>query len=160
LLNSRVKAIDLDSVALKIPTGAALGGACNPPASGRGFRRSHARLLAGVVAIVALCASAIVFAPVASAADPTATQYCDGLTGGTTTTGTACGEQGTAGQSQSGGSASPGSAPAASSAGGLGGQVGQLPFTGWDLLSLAAIAVALTTSGIALARVTRRGTGS
>jgi hypothetical protein len=101
---------------------------------------------------------------VAGAADPTTAQYCDGLTGGgsgsggSTGTDTSCGEQDTGGQQASGGSNDPGSTPVSTSGGGgLGGQVGQLPFTGWDLFSMAAIAVALTTSGLALARITRRG---
>jgi hypothetical protein len=124
-----------------------------------------------LTALAAMLLVAAFVAPVANAADPTTAQYCDGLTDGssnggagstgTGTTGTNCGEQGTRGQQvagATGGGTDPGSAPAAStSGGGLGGQVGQLPFTGWDLVSMAAIAIALATSGLALARVTRRG---
>jgi hypothetical protein len=108
---------------------------------------------------------ALALAPMAVAADPTSAQYCDGVTGGGTSgggSGLDCGGQGVGGQQDPGvSSTGAGTTPVSTSAGnGLGGQVGQLPFTGWDLVSMTAIAVVLTTSGLALARFTRRGVRS
>jgi hypothetical protein len=150
-----------------------VGGAPSAPSESEAMKSVVSKLplsrfAAASVAAIAMLAFAAAFSPVAMAADPTTAQYCDGLTGGGSGSsggsGIDCGEQGTGGQQESGGSGGgtdPGSTPVStSSGGGLGGQVGQLPFTGWDLLSMLAIAVALTTSGLALARVTRRGARS
>jgi hypothetical protein len=93
----------------------------------------------------------------ASAADPTTSQYCDGVgSGGSSTPGDeSCNVIGGDDSPVAGSGTSPGSgtdpaAPSGTST--LGGQVGTLPFTGWDLMSLVAIAAALIGGGIAISR--------
>jgi hypothetical protein len=88
-----------------------------------------------------------VAAPAANAASPTDAQYCDG--GGKS--GSDC--DGIGGASGSGGSQAGTVAASQAQDPGLGGQVGQLPFTGWDLFSLVAIALSLVGGGIVLARI-------
>lgn len=90
-------------------------------------------LIVGVAVALVFAVSAV---PAFAATDPTSSQYCDGL--GTTTNG--CSEVG--GQ-QSGGSSG-------GDAGGLSGQVSSLPFTGWDLIALSAIALGLLCGGMVL----------
>ncbi len=51
-----------------------------------------------------------------------------------------------------------GTAPSAGS-GGLGGNVGPLPFTGFDVIAMAAVALAVTGLGLALQRAVSRDTG-
>ncbi|MDX6582294.1 MAG: hypothetical protein QOI10_1478 [Solirubrobacterales bacterium] len=46
-----------------------------------------------------------------------------------------------------------------SSGGGLGGNVGPLPFTGFDVIAMAAVALAVTGLGLALQRAVSRDTG-
>jgi hypothetical protein len=88
--------------------------------------------LARIVAIA--CLASLVLASSALAQDPTATQY--------NTTVTQVHE-----------SSGPGSPPAGAS-GLRSSVVGGLPFTGLDLIALAAVAVAFTSVGIALRRMT------
>ncbi len=60
-----------------------------------------------------------------------------------------------------GGSSDPGdpAGPSADSAG-LGGNVGPLPFTGFDVIAMAAVALAVTGVGLALQRAVARESGS
>jgi hypothetical protein len=101
--------------------------------------------LAGLL-VVALCASIAVPALAgAQQVDPTTNQYGDQLsqinTGG------------------NGNTPSSGSAPAASPGGsGLSGNVGPLPFTGFDVIAMAAVALAVTGLGLALQRAVSRDT--
>jgi hypothetical protein len=105
--------------------------------------------LAGLL-VVALCAS--IAAPALAGAqqvDPTTSQYGDQLsqinTGGNGNTPSS--------------TPSSGSAPAASPSGtGLGGHVGPLPFTGFDVIAMAAVALAVTGLGLALQRAVSRDT--
>jgi hypothetical protein len=108
-------------------------------------RRSFSILALVIATTMAFAA----FSSTSFAADPTDAQYCDGLT---TTTSTDCAS--VEGSSASGTSGTSAQKPVSRNAGGLGNQVGSLPFTGWDLMTLAAIAVALTASGLVLARLT------
>lgn len=95
--------------------------------------------LTGLV-IVALCAS--LAAPALAGAqqtDPTGNQYGDQLT-----------------QISTGGEQPPSSTESDS---GLSGRVGPLPFTGFDVIAMAAVALAVTGLGLALQRaVSRRPT--
>ena len=125
-----------------------------------------------------VCAAIALFAigwtaATASAADPVGTQYCDGLGsgstpgatsgmgGGTQTSGgTDCGQD-VGGVQEPGSTPGSGTAPATTASapsGGsaLSGNVGTLPFTGWDLISLVAIALALCAGGVALSRLSGR----
>ncbi len=61
-------------------------------------------------------------------------------------------------QISTGGGSDPG-ANAGSSSGGLGGNVGPLPFTGFDVIAMAAVALAVTGLGLALQRAVSRDTG-
>ena len=47
-------------------------------------------------------------------------------------------------------------APPSSADGGLGGNVGPLPFTGFDVIAMAAVALAVTGLGLALQRAVSR----
>jgi hypothetical protein len=49
--------------------------------------------------------------------------------------------------------------PPPSSSDGLGGNVGPLPFTGFDVIAMAAVALAVTGLGLALQRAVSRDTG-
>ena len=92
--------------------------------------------LAGLL-IVAFCASLL--APALAGAqqvDPTTSQYADRLS-----------------QVGTGGS------PPPSSTTGLGGNVGPLPFTGFDVIAMAAVALAVTGLGLALQRAVSREPG-
>ena len=97
--------------------------------------------IAGLL-IVAFCASLIVpaFAG-AQQVSPTQSQYGDQLT-----------------QVNQGGSTPPGSTPSntGTSGSGLGGNVGPLPFTGFDVIAMAAVALAVTGLGLALQRAVSR----
>jgi len=91
--------------------------------------------LAGLL-IVALCASLI--APALAGAqqvDPTTSQYSNRLT-----------------------QVSAGGQPPSSNSG-LGGNVGPLPFTGFDVIAMAAVALAVTGLGLALQRAVSRDPG-
>ena len=86
------------------------------------------------ILIVAICAS--VLAPSLAGAqqvDPTTNQYGDQLT-----------------------QISAGSDPPADNGSGLGGRVGPLPFTGFDVIAMAAVALAVTGLGLALQRAVSR----
>ena len=102
--------------------------------------------LAGLL-VVALCASIAVPALAgAQQVDPTTNQYGDQLsqinTGGNTPSNTGSG-----------------SAPSETPSGtGLGGKVGPLPFTGFDVIAMAAVALAVTGLGLALQRAVSRET--
>jgi hypothetical protein len=61
-------------------------------------------------------------------------------------------------ESLTGGGGGGGTSPSASS-GGLGGNVGPLPFTGFDVIAMAAVALAVTGLGLALQRAVSRDTG-
>jgi hypothetical protein len=107
--------------------------------------------------IVAVCAALI--APAfagAQTVDPTTDQYNNVLQqvsqGGST-----CND----GSSGSGSSASNGSdcAPPPSANAGLGGNVGPLPFTGFDVIAMAAVALAVTGLGLGLQRAVSRDAG-
>jgi hypothetical protein len=87
--------------------------------------------LAGLL-VVALCASLAVPALAgAQQLEPTTSQYRDQLT------------QISAGSEQPGGS-------------GLGGRVGPLPFTGFDVIAMSAVALAVAGLGLALQRAVSR----
>ena len=102
--------------------------------------------LAGLL-VVALCAT--VAAPALAGAqqvDPTTNQYGDQLsqinTGGNSNT-----------PSNTGSSSAPSETPSGT---GLGGKVGPLPFTGFDVIAMAAVALAVTGLGLALQRAVSR----
>jgi hypothetical protein len=103
--------------------------------------------------LVAMCAALI--APVAAGAqtvDPTDTQYNNTLQQ-VSQGGSACVE----GESGSGSSAGGNEcAPPPSSNEGLGGNVGPLPFTGFDVIAMAAVALAVTGLGLGLQRAVSR----
>jgi hypothetical protein len=61
--------------------------------------------------------------------------------------------------SAGGGGNDPGSAATSSAGDGLGGNVGPLPFTGFDVIAMAAVALAVTGLGLALQRAVSRDTG-
>lgn len=95
--------------------------------------------LAGLL-VVAVCASLI--APALAGAqqvDPTTSQYGNSL------------NQVSVGGD---GGGQPPSSPSANS--GLGGNVGPLPFTGFDVIAMAAVALAVTGLGLALQRAVSR----
>ena len=102
--------------------------------------------------VVALCASLAVPALAgAQQVDPTTNQYGDQLsqinTGGN-------------GNTPTSGTPSSGTAPAAAPGGsGLSGNVGPLPFTGFDVIAMAAVALAVTGLGLALQRAVSRDSG-
>ncbi len=60
-------------------------------------------------------------------------------------------------QISTGGGSDPGAS--AGGSGGLGGNVGPLPFTGFDVIAMAAVALAVTGLGLALQRAVSRDTG-
>jgi hypothetical protein len=96
--------------------------------------------LAGLLVVV-VCASLL--APALAGAqqvDPTTSQYGDRLT------------------QVSAGGTPPGTPPSntPSTGGGLGGNVGPLPFTGFDVIAMAAVALAVTGLGLALQRAVSR----
>ena len=109
--------------------------------------------LAGLL-VVALCASLVVPALAgAQQVDPTTSQYGGQLsqinTGGK-------GGQPPANTTNSGTNSG---APAASPGGtGLSGHVGPLPFTGFDVIAMAAVALAVTGLGLGLQRAVSRET--
>lgn len=111
--------------------------------------------LAGLL-VVALCASLVVPALAgAQQVDPTTSQYGGQLsqvnTGGKPGGGQP-GGQAPANTTNSG-------APAASPGGtGLSGHVGPLPFTGFDVIAMAAVALAVTGLGLGLQRAVSRET--
>ena len=89
--------------------------------------------LAGLL-VVAVCASLL--APAFAGAqqvDPTTSQYSDRLT-----------------------QVSAGGTPPSDTGAGLGGNVGPLPFTGFDVIAMAAVALAVTGLGLALQRAVSR----
>ena len=93
--------------------------------------------LAGLL-IVAVCASLL--APALAGAqqvDPTTSQYSDRLT-----------------QVSAGGT--PPSDTGSGGSGGLSGNVGPLPFTGFDVIAMAAVALAVTGLGLGLQRAVSR----
>ena len=102
--------------------------------------------LAGLL-VVAICASLAVPALAgAQQVDPTSSQYGDQLS-----------------QVSTGGNGGNGGAPTAptpvqssSEGSGLGGNVGPLPFTGFDVIAMAAVALAVTGLGLALQRAVSR----
>jgi hypothetical protein len=106
-----------------------------------GTTRKMKTKLAGLL-VVALCASMLspAFAG-AQQVDPTASQYDDTLT------------QVSAGENQN-----PPSSDAAADTG-LSGNVGPLPFTGFDVIAMAAVALAVTGLGLALQRAVSREPG-
>jgi hypothetical protein len=108
--------------------------------------------LAGLL-VVALCASLVVPALAgAQQVDPTTSQY-GGQLSQVNTGGKSGGGQPPANTTNSG-------APAASPGGtGLSGHVGPLPFTGFDVIAMAAVALAVTGLGLGLQRAVSRGTG-
>lgn len=86
------------------------------------------------VLIVAFCVSVV--APAFAGAqqvDPTTNQYGDQLT-----------------------QISTGATPPSDGGSGLGGRVGPLPFTGFDVIAMAAVALAVTGLGLALQRAVSR----
>jgi hypothetical protein len=61
--------------------------------------------------------------------------------------------------STGGGSGGSGGSGGTESSSGLGGNVGPLPFTGFDVIAMAAVALAVTGLGLALQRAVSRDTG-
>ncbi len=108
--------------------------------------------LAGLL-VVALCASLVVPALAgAQQVDPTTSQY-GGQLSQVNTGGKSGGGQPPANTTNSG-------APAVSPGGtGLSGHVGPLPFTGFDVIAMAAVALAVTGLGLGLQRAVSRETG-
>jgi hypothetical protein len=98
--------------------------------------------------VVALCASLAVPALAgAQQVDPTTNQYGDQLS-----------QINTGGNGNTPTSGTP-SAPTASPGGsGLSGNVGPLPFTGFDVIAMAAVALAVTGLGLGLQRAVSRDT--
>lgn len=114
-----------------------------------GYSRESVRYLAAFVATSLL---ALVLAGPALAVTPTDSQYCDGLGSGAGA-GSSCSGTEAAGD---GGAANPSSGAAAESAASEasgGSSVAGLPFTGTDLVALAAVSASLILGGIALSRL-------
>jgi hypothetical protein len=105
--------------------------------------RRALRLIACVTALCAALALPAAAMAAKASTDPTGTQYADSLTGAESSAG------GTDGSSGSG--ASNGVAGEASG----GGAVGGLPFTGTDLVALAAVAFCLISTGLVFQRLAR-----
>src|SRR3954469_25877295 len=111
--------------------------------------------LAGVLVAAIFAALLLPALAGAQTASPSDQQYSGNLeqvtpSGGSGTenlTGGGSGGGGGGGVSPSGGS------------GGLGGNVGPLPFTGFDVIAMAAVALAVTGLGLALQRAVSRDTG-
>jgi hypothetical protein len=106
------------------------------------------------VMIVAICASVI--APAfagAQTVDPTSDQYNPTLQQ-VSQGGSACVEGD--GSSGSAGAGGENCAPPPSNNTGLGGNVGPLPFTGFDVIAMAAVALAVTGLGLGLQRAVSR----
>ncbi len=100
--------------------------------------------------LVAMCAALI--APAAAGAqtvDPTETQYNNTLQQ-VSQGGSACED------AVPGSAAAAECAPPPSSNNGLGGNVGPLPFTGFDVIAMAAVALAVTGLGLGLQRAVGR----
>lgn len=112
-------------------------------------KRSGRRSFAIVAVLVATTISFGALASVSFAGDASTAQYCDTTATTTSDCSNVLGE--TAGGGAGGTQQSVGTNPS-----GLGDKVGSLPFTGWDLMSLAAVAVALTASGLVMARLSGR----
>ena len=107
--------------------------------------------------LVAMCAALI--APAfagAQTVDPTASQY-DNTLQQVAEGGSACVDDasGTASGSGAGGSSEE-CAPPPAADDGLGGNVGPLPFTGFDVIAMAAVALAVTGLGLGLQRAVSR----
>lgn len=105
--------------------------------------------------LVAMCAALI--APAAAGAqtvDPTDTQYNNTLQQ-VSQGGSPCVEDASGSGSGSAGGGNE-CAPPPSSNDGLGGNVGPLPFTGFDVIAMAAVALAVTGLGLGLQRAVSR----
>jgi hypothetical protein len=101
--------------------------------------------LAGLL-VVALCASLAVPALAgAQQVDPTTSQYGNQLS-----------QINTGGKGTPPSSTATNSPPESPDASGLGGNVGPLPFTGFDVIAMAAVALAVTGLGLALQRAVSR----
>lgn len=103
--------------------------------------------------LVAMCAALI--APAAAGAqtvDPTDTQYNNTLQQ-VSQGGSACVEGASGSGSDGSGNEC---APPPASNNGLGGNVGPLPFTGFDVIAMAAVALAVTGLGLGLQRAVSR----
>jgi hypothetical protein len=113
--------------------------------------------LAGMM-IVAICAALV--APAfagAQTVDPTSSQYNNTLQQ-VSQGGSACSD-GSSGSSGSASSSGSDCTPPPSSNAGLGGNVGPLPFTGFDVIAMAAVALAVTGLGLGLQRAVSRHPG-
>ena len=108
--------------------------------------------------IVAVCAALI--APAfagAQTVDPTNDQYNNVLQQ-VSQGGSACSDN-SSGTSGTSGSSSSDCSPPPSANAGLGGNVGPLPFTGFDVIAMAAVALAVTGLGLGLQRAVSRDAG-
>ncbi len=107
--------------------------------------------------LVAICSA--LFAPAfagAQTVDPTADQYNPTLQQ-VSQGGSACVEDASgSGSAGSGGGSGNECAPPPASNDGLGGNVGPLPFTGFDVIAMAAVALAVTGLGLGLQRAVSR----
>ena len=90
----------------------------------------------------------------AQTASPSQDQYSGNLEQVTPDEGGGGGEGAVTSSSGGGGGTSP-----SGGSGGLGGNVGPLPFTGFDVIAMTAVALAVTGLGLALQRAVSRDTG-
>jgi hypothetical protein len=109
-----------------------------------------------LAALMIVAISAMLIAPVfagAQTVDPTASQYGNTVQQ-VSSGGSACtDDNSTSGTSAGGSSCAP---PPSHNNAGLGGNVGPLPFTGFDVIAMAAVALAVTGLGLGLQRAVSR----
>ena len=105
--------------------------------------------LAGLVVVAIFAALLLPALAVAQETSPSDAQYSNNLEQVSTGGGGGGGGGGEVGTSGGSGGTS----------GGLGGNVGPLPFTGFDVIAMAAVALAVTGLGLALQRAVSRDTG-
>ena len=104
--------------------------------------------LAGLLVVAIFAALLVPAVAGAQQSSPSQHQYGDGLS-----------QISTGDSDTGGGSVGGGSVGGSGSEGGLGGNVGPLPFTGFDVIAMAAVALAVTGLGLALQRAVSRDTG-
>jgi hypothetical protein len=105
--------------------------------------------LAGLLVVAIFAALLLPAFAGAQQTSPSQHQYSDNLS--QIDTGGSSGAGGTGGGVASG--------VGGGTSGGLGGNVGPLPFTGFDVIAMAAVALAVTGLGLALQRAVSRDTG-
>ena len=112
-----------------------------------------------LAALMVVAISAMLVAPVfagAQTVDPTDSQYGNTVQQ-VSSGGSACTDDNSSSGSAAGGSSC--APPPSHNSAGLGGNVGPLPFTGFDVIAMAAVALAVTGLGLGLQRAVSRDPG-